>query len=401
MQFSVFINRFIPIMGLLASLLFSHSLFAAIKSEDDPLNLAALLISDGNLNRAQLVLEAVDVNDAATDLAHYHLLNGLLAFKNQQFQQAVDAYELSVNAGQEDSLIFVYIAQAQYALLNYDLALIAISNYEGALQTHAKQSQQQYQGFPQPSIYALQAQCFWQLKMMNQAWQALDNGHAVFSNDSRFDRQKMYYLIEQGLFQQAIEIAQQYLQGNDATDKEYIALGRALRESDQFYLAEQVLEKAKLLFPQSAAVMTELAHVYLKEEKSTVASDLFYQAWVIEPKLAADTAELYRQSGRLYRALNINSEIIDQKAKLKQRLAILIELGDFESVAAMNDAMNRLQLFENQDLRYAHAYALFRTGDFAFAKQQLSQLTRADLFRKATELRKAMDTCEGAAWLCY
>ena len=401
MQSLVFNNRFLPILGLLASVLFSNSLLAGLNSDDEPLNLAALLISDGNLNRAQLVLDAVDVNNTATDFPQYYLLTGLLAFKNQQYQQAVDGYELSVNAGQKDPLIHVYLAQAHYALLNYQLALTAISAYEQALQSQAQQNQQQYLGFPQPSIYALQAQCFWQLKMMNQAWQALDNGNALFSHDSRFDRQKMYYLIEQGLFQQAIEIAEHFLKGNDATDKEYIALGRALRESGQFYLAEQVLEKAKLLFPQSAAVMTELAHVYLKEEKSTVASDLFYQAWVIEPKLAADTAELYRQSGRLYRALNINSEIIDQKAKLKQRLAILIELGDFESVAAMNDAMNRLQLFENQDLRYAHAYALFRTGDFAFAKQQLSQLTRADLFRKATELRKAMDTCEGAAWLCY
>ena len=401
MQSLVFKNRFLPILGLLASVLFSNSLLAGLNSDDEPLNLAALLISDGNLNRAQLVLDAVDVNNTATDLPQYYLLTGLLAFKNQQYQQAVDGYELSVNAGQKDPLIHVYLAQAHYSLLNYQLALTAISAYEQALQSQAQQNQQQYLGFPQPSIYALQAQCFWQLKMMNQAWQALDNGNALFSHDSRFDRQKIYYLIEQGLFQQAIEIAEHFLKGNDATDKEYIALGRALRESGQFYLAEQVLEKAKLLFPQSAAVMTELAHVYLKEEKSTVASDLFYQAWVIEPKLAADTAELYRQSGRLYRALNINSEIIDQKAKLKQRLAILIELGDFESVAAMNDAMNRLQLFENQDLRYAHAYALFRTGDFAFAKQQLSQLTRADLFRKATELRKAMDTCEGAAWLCY
>ena len=401
MQSLVFKNRFLPILGLLASVLFSNSLLAGLNSDDEPLNLAALLISDGNLNRAQLVLDAVDVNNTATDLPQYYLLTGLLAFKNQQYQQAVYGYELSVNAGQKDPLIHVYLAQAHYALLNYQLALTAISAYEQALQSQAQQNQQQYLGFPQPSIYALQAQCFWQLKMMNQAWQALDNGNALFSHDSRFDRQKMYYLIEQGLFQQAIEIAEHFLKGNDATDKEYIALGRALRESGQFYLAEQVLEKAKLLFPQSAAVMTELAHVYLKEEKSTVASDLFYQAWVIEPKLAADTAELYRQSGRLYRALNINSEIIDQKTKLKQRLAILIELGDFESVAAMNDAMNRLQLFENQDLRYAHAYALFRTGDFAFAKQQLSQLTRADLFRKATELRKAMDTCEGAAWLCY
>ena len=117
--------------------------------------------------------------------------------------------------------------------------------------------------------------------------------------------------------------------------------------------------------------------------------------------MAADTAELYRQAGRLYRAININSEIPDQKTKMKQRLAILVELSDFESVAAMDDALERLGLYENQDILYAHAYSLYRTGAFDQSRSQLSGLTRPDLFRKATELRSAMEKCEGATWQCF
>jgi hypothetical protein len=78
----------------------------------------------------------------------------------------------------------------------------------------------------------------------------------------------------------------------------------------------------------------------------------------------------------------------------------LVELENFDLVAGMGDALYRNGLLENQDIRYAHAYALYRTGDFKASQQQLTKLTRPDLFRKATELRKAMDKCADAKWRC-
>jgi len=366
------------------------SLNSWAKNSDQPdsLALAALLIGDGNLHRANTELDKLDPKSDDLDLAQYHLLKGLLAYKNANYDRANGHYLASLKNGQKDLLIHIYLAQSYYALQDYRSALMAIAN-SGE------------QGKALSSVYSLQAQCHWKLKQYEAAWLALDTGAQQFSNDNRFDRQKIYYLIEKGLYQSAIEIAQPFLETSDGGEKEYIALGRALRGSGQTQLAAQVLEKAKLLFPQSTSVITELAHAYMKQDKLITASDLFAQAYILQPKLAADASELYRQAGRLYRALNINGEIQDQKAKLKQRLAILVELGDFESVAAMDEALNRLSLYDNQDIRFAHAYALFRTGDFAHAKLQLSQLTRADLFRKASELRKAMDRCKDASWLCY
>ena len=371
-----------------ASLTVSLPAWSNDDDQPDPLALAALLISDGNLHRASSELDKLEPTEDDLDLAQYYLLRGLLAYKSADYASANMHYLASLNNGQQDPLIHIYLAQSYYALQDYANALLAIDD-SGE------------QGKALSSVYSLQAQCHWKLKQYDAAWQALDTGASQFPGDNRFDRQKIYYLIEKGLYQSAIEIAQPFLKTIDGGEKEYLALGRALRGSGQAELAVEVLEKAKLLYPQSSAVLTELAHAYMKQDKLITASDLFSQAYILQPKLASDASELHRQAGRLYRALNINGEIQDQKAKLKQRLAILVELGDFESVAAMDEALTRLSLYENQDIRYAHAYALFRTGDFDHAKLQLSQLTRADLFRKAIELRKAMDKCEGAAWLCY
>jgi len=371
-----------------ASLTVSLPAWSNDDDQPDPLALAALLISDGNLHRASSELDKLEPTEDDLDLAQYYLLRGLLAYKSADYASANMHYLASLNNGQQDPLIHIYLAQSYYALQDYANALLAIDD-SGE------------QGKALSSVYSLQAQCHWKLKQYDAAWQALDTGASQFPGDNRFDRQKIYYLIEKGLYQSAIEIAQPFLKTIDGGEKEYLALGRALRGSGQAELAVEVLEKAKLLYPQSSSVLTELAHAYMKQDKLITASDLFSQAYILQPKLASDASELHRQAGRLYRALNINGEIQDQKAKLKQRLAILVELGDFESVAAMDEALTRLSLYENPDIRYAHAYALFRTGDFDHAKLQLSQLTRADLFRKAIELRKAMDKCEGAAWLCY
>lgn len=368
------------------------------QNEVDHLGLAALLISDGNLNRAEAIFKQIETpnengESIKVDYPQYHMLKGLLAFKQGDYEMAEIQYELSIEQGQEDKLIYVYLAQVHYAMNKFQLALNDIENAAEV-------------GEAMASVYSLKAQCHWQLKNLDQAWAALDQGTQQFPAETRFQRQKIYYLIEKGLYQSAIAIAQDYLAKQEGVagaglEKEYVGLGRALRESGQPELAIKVLEKAKLMFPNELAISTELAHGYLKQEKLLTASDIFYQASIQQPKLAADTAELYRQAGRLYRALNINSEITDQKAKMKQRLAILVELGDFESVAAMDDALNRLGLYDNQDILYAHAYALYRTGDFEQSRLQLSQLTRGDLFRKATELRSAMEKCENEKWQCY
>jgi hypothetical protein len=66
----------------------------------------------------------------------------------------------------------------------------------------------------------------------------------------------------------------------------------------------------------------------------------------------------------------------------------------------MQDALHRVGLFDDEDVRYALAYAQFKGGDFAAAEQHLAALTRPELFRKATELRRLMQDCAQARWTC-
>ena len=119
-----------------------------------------------------------------------------------------------------------------------------------------------------------------------------------------------------------------------------------------------------------------------------------------EPELLADAAELYRRAGWLIQALTLNGQVIDQPKKLKQRLAIFLELERFDQAAAMREDLLRVGLLADEDIRYALAYALFKTGRYDEAEAELQQLTRSDLFRRAIELRRAMEQCAENPWRC-
>ena len=119
-----------------------------------------------------------------------------------------------------------------------------------------------------------------------------------------------------------------------------------------------------------------------------------------DPNLLVETAELYRRAGYGALALSLNARVPDQARKLKQRIGILVQLKRYGEVTGMEAALRRSGVLDDEDVRYALAYAYFRAGDFAAADRHLAALKRPELFRKATELRKVMEECADAPWSC-
>ena len=146
--------------------------------------------------------------------------------------------------------------------------------------------------------------------------------------------------------------------------------------------------------------MKVLASTYLDLNRPLAAAELTYQAALSNPALLVEAAELFRRARQPVRALMLNAQIRDQSAKLKQRLGILVELERYAEVAAMEPAMLRAGLGTDQEIRYALAYAHFKQADFAAVERNLQVLTKPELFRKATELRKIMQDCGGDRWKC-
>lgn len=352
------------------------------------LPLAALLIGDGNYERARQVLAAVNVDDPELDRVRYHTLSGLVALNLDELALAAREFEASIDAGQTEPLIWLYLAQAYFGQEKYPETLSAL-DAAGAETTRV------------PSIYLMRSQAHWQLGEHQAAWNVLANGRRIFPDRAgEFARRQVFLLVDQGLYQEAADQGREFLKDGNASVDDAIAIGNALRQSEQYEEAARILELARLGAPENVTVAKVLAHTYLAQDMLLAAAEVLRQAAVHDVTLLGEAAEMYRRSGWLMEALTLNAGIIDQQQKLKQRLAILIELKRFSQAAGMHNDLTRVGLLEDEDIRYALAYAYFKSGDFDRAEEQLGQLERADLFRKATELRRVMTQCADQPWLC-
>jgi hypothetical protein len=176
--------------------------------------------------------------------------------------------------------------------------------------------------------------------------------------------------------------------------EDHLFVSEALLQAGQHAEARLLLEEAQLRFGEDERLLVQLGHAWLGTAHPLVAARIFEAAARFDPKYARDAAELYRERQMFGRALALNGRLLEQPAKLRQRMALLIDMERFEAVVALTPRLSRLgMLGDDEELGYALAYAHFRLGDFAEAEARLRRLTTPALFERAAALRKAMADC--------
>lgn len=356
--------------------------------EVDYLALGARLVADGHYDRAAAVLREIDPKDEKVDRPRLHFLLGTVYLKKELYAQARDEFQASVKAGQQSPAIYLYLAQAQFHLRDYRGVLSALDR-AGAAATE------------NPGVYAMRAESHFLLEDPRKAIAALNEGQRRFPDFVKLSQMKLGYLLDLGLYQEVVEVGEVYLSRQDVKPDDFVAVAEGLRKSKQLNEARIVMERAHLRFPENELTAVQLANIYNDMGQPLTAAMLYEQTSRGTPKYSFEAAELYKNSGRASRALSINARILDAQKKLKQRLAILLEMERFEMIAAMEPSLSRAGLLKDESIRYALAYGYYKNGDFDSAEQHLKQLSDSALFEKATALRKAMATCREAGWACY
>ncbi len=365
---------------------------AAAQAQDDMsdperLELAARLTSDGEYERAARALGKVDTAAEDLDLAKYHTVAGLIAINQNRNEDAIRNLKDAVAAGQADPTIQIYLAQANFALERWPEALAAL---DAAGETANALG----------SVWQMRAHAFWAQGQRQQAFDTLTRAAQRFPANNTFTRRQVFYLLEAGLYEEAAELGRKFLTRGDVKAEDYAAIGSALRRTKRYDEALVILESARLRFPDNDAIAKALSQTYLEADQPLAAARLLESAALRDPNLLVETAELYRRAGYGALALSLNARVPDQAKKLKQRIGILVQLKRYGEVTGMESALHRSGVLDDEDVRYALAYAYFRAGDFAAADRHLAALKRPERFRKATELRKVMEECADAPWSC-
>ncbi|WP_345975012.1 hypothetical protein [Sulfurimonas sp. HSL3-7] len=366
------------------------TVFAAEKSKNDEVDhvaLAALLMKDGHYARAAETLNEADTTQKDFDFVLYYTIKGLVFTKQQLYKVANEQFYKAIESGQTEPTIYLYIAQNNFKLLDYQGTIEALDKAGDIAAA-------------KPQLLALRAECHWKLEQRPEALETIAETIARFPDYFAVYKQRFNYYVELGLYQSALEDAEIYLANEKPNAKTYLSFIGALRKSGATQKATELAERGNLKFPESAEMTVMLAHLYLDQEMIHAAADLFDQASIEDAKYTKEAAEMLRRAREFTLALYKNTQLLDTKEKYKQRIAIYLEFGEYERVVSAHSAIERSGLLEDENIRYALAYAYYMTANFAACEAQLKELTRPDLFAKATELRKNIEKCQNNAWEC-
>lgn len=358
------------------------------EEEVDYLALGARLVADEHYDRAIAVLKEVDPKNEKVDRAKLQFLLGTCYLKKDLHTQARDAFLASIKAGQPNRAIYLYLAQTYFALKDYPKVAEALDKAGPA-------------GRDNPGAYTLRAEALWRAGEKARALDALNGGVQAFPEFDKLSQMKVGYLMELGLYHEVAREGEKLLGSASAKVDSFIAVAEGLRRSKQLGEARSLMEQAHLRFPNELIPEIQLANVYNDLGRPLTGAMLYEQASQVDRKYSFEAAELYKEAGRLSRAMSLNARVLDPQKKLKQRLAILLQMERFELVAGMEPSLSRAGLLKDENIRYALAYGYYKSGDFDAAERHLRQLVDAGLFEKATALRKAMATCREAGWACY
>ena len=367
----------------------SLTLLEAKKQSDeiDHIALAALLLRDGHIDKADAALESVDLEDTSIDLMRYHTLKALVALKQGLYAESNKHFLLSFKEGQEDKTIFLYMAQNSFKLQKYKEAL-------GYLDAAAELSKEK------ASLYSLRAEIHWRLDEQEKALGVLQEAMQRFNNEYTLLKQRFFYFISLGLYQSALNDAHIYLNHAQLDEKSALVFINAFKKAEQLDDAIALAEELLLKFDQSAKLTALLAYLYIDKGMLQSAADLFDKASIKDTQYTKESAELYRRAKNFVLSLYKNSQLLDTQEKLKQRIAIYLEYKAYEKVVVSRNALERSGLLKDENIRYALAYSYYMVGEFDKCERELKKLTKSELFTKATELRKNIQKCKTDGWEC-
>ncbi|CAA6820938.1 MAG: Unknown protein [uncultured Sulfurovum sp.] len=398
----------------------------------DHMSVATMMIFDGKFEKAREELDEVDQTAPNFNGSKYFTMLGVMDVKEKKYSESIVHFNKAVEATttkvyapppvekKKREVLFSLFSEKEEPVkpkkvepafdaekiraeklaklhINLSKSYYKLKDYANTIKSLDNAGEK---GSNKAGLFTLRAECYWKLKDHNGALEALSRGSELFPDDKRLLKQKFYYFAELKLYQAAIEASKAYMALGGASDKEYTALAQMLMSGGELESAIRVLEEAKLLFPETAKLSMILGHAYLKRDMIHVTADLFEQASYYDSKYTKEAAEMHRRAENLPHAIYLNSKLSDKKEKIKQKVAIFVDRGEYEKVIGLKDGLGRYGLLSDDNLRYALAYAYFMVKDYDHAEKHFKKITDNSLFSKATVIRKSIEKCKNNSLEC-
>lgn len=350
--------------------------------EEDRVALAALLVRDGDYERAGAVLAEIDPAAEGIDVQRYWTLRGLVDLRAERAVDAAAAFERALGVATDGrELLEMHLARARLATREPAAALAALDR-TGEV------------GAAIPGSWLLRAEAHEMAGDPSAAYDALVAGAARFPDQPELERQQVFLLVRLGLFREAREQGEGLLARPDSDADDAVAISEALRRGGETTEALVILEAAILEQGPDRDLYVQAARAAIDAGLPRAAGRFLERGAVLDPALALEAAEAYRRGGDLDAALRVNGSVVDPVSKARQRLGLLLEAEAWDRALALEERLTRLGLGRDDGVAYGLAYAAFRLGDTERAERWLTGISDPEVFRRATELRQIMAQCD-------
>ena len=372
------------VLMMVLGLAFDHRALKAESQTDleiDYIGLAGRLVREGDYQSAAENLAKVAEEQRSSE--GYQLVEALLDLYQDRYADALAGFKKIIASASKDRYLWIYQAQANFGLKDYQAVLTSLAEVQDLVSAI-------------PTVAAMRLRSLWQLEDHAKAWRELQIQIHSQGMTANLAKLQLEWTMEKKLYQAGLEFTLGEISANRLSFEAKLDLVAILRNADQSRAALQCLEILRLTSKDSAAATARLAYLYAEAQDYHSAARLFHEAALIDPSLMFQAAEVYLKAGQPMTALRLNRQVQDQVKKFRQRLAILIATGDYEGAAGSESDLKRLGLLASEELRYALAFAFYKTRQFDRLDYHLNLIQSPELFAKAVALRKEMIQCQTA-----
>lgn len=368
---------------ILATFLFSNSTASAFVKDptyDDleSYDLINVLIRDGKLD---LAWEELKLNTVKTkDVGRYQLLMGKYYASKNEFAKALGHFQKAQNQNSTQNEADLQAARAHYQL----------KDYKNAQELFEKKS---LAGLLTENDYVQKSQSEYQTKSQQKAWSTLLSAKEKFPSYT-IERELIALKANMGLVHEALTDALNWLHSTNVMSSQFMNLAEIFHSIHREDEALVILEAGRAREPMNAEINLTLSQMYFQKNLLQASAEGFTRAAESDSKYYYHAAELYRQMGDVQRSNYYNIYIVDPKEKLKQRIAGLVDIGNFPLIASLESIIQRSDLSKDDEIRYALAYSLVREGQVDAPLKYLAQITKPELLEKTTVLRKTLIDCK-------
>ncbi len=352
----------------------------------DDLSGAALvraLLKDGKLDLAHpeiLDLQKQNSNEAEVLLGQWHYLKGDWK-KAQQTLASVKTQSLYFEEAQ------VWLGRTHYQAKNYESCASVYSR--GLENRHAIESDLLWK-----------SHCELKLGQKEKSWRTLLQTRQRFAT-FQVESEWITRLVQLQLVHEGLLAAIEWFTTHSSPATHFLNLAEIFQSSNQTGAALVLLEMARAQHPIHQDVNLAIAQIYFQKGLLMASEEGFQRAALTDGKYYYHTAELNRQTRRFERSLYFNASVQDEKERLKQKIATYVDANKYSLIASLDAVIQRSELQKDDEIRYALAYSLVRTGDLERPLKYLSQITKPELIQKTTVLRQTLLDCREKQGVCH